>query len=104
MDRRVAIEYKAVTQDPTYGTPIITWTNLATVWAEWRDELPSKDESERLGLEVEKSQTRLRIRYRADVTSAMRIVYDSVNYQIVGGPATLGRKEFTELMVERYSS
>ena len=32
-DRRVTIEKKVVTQDPSYGTELITWTSLATVWA-----------------------------------------------------------------------
>ena len=107
LDREIAIEYKQVTQDPNFGTEIITWATLATVWANVQDGLPSRSEAVQQGLAVARNQTRVRYRYRSDVTSAMRItVLDTPPrvLQIVGGPAELGRREFSEIMCESVSS
>ena len=97
LDTRIAIEYPvAGTPDANYGTPTITWTLLATVWANVQDALPSRSESVVQGLAVARNQTRVRYRYRTDVTSAMRITIrgpvDRV-LNIVGGPAELGMGE-----------
>ena len=54
-----------------------------------------------------RNQTRVRLRYRSDIDSTMRVTVhgdSDVVYQIVGGPAMIGRKELTELVLERYSS
>ena len=78
-------------------------------WAEVQDVLPSRSEAVRQGLAQARNQVRLRMRWREDITSAMRVtVYgessDTV-YQIVGGPAEIGgRKVWLELMLERYST
>jgi len=107
LDHRVRIEAKSVAQDPDYGTEIVTWGHLATVWANVQDALPSRAESVTQGLEVAKHQTRVRIRWRGDVDSSMRMVIwrpGPITYQIVGGPAEIGRKEYCEFMVERASS
>lgn len=115
LDRRVTVEYPVTTQDATYGTELITWSPLVAtgsppvavpLWAQWQDVLPSRSESVTQGLAVARNQSRVRMRYRSDFTSAMRITrYDTgIVYQIVGGPATIGRNEWSEFMVERYSS
>ena len=118
LDRQITIEQKSVTVDATYGTEIITWIPLVAeagsptvavrFWANVQDALPSRSEAVTQGLAVARNQTRLRMRYRSDVTSDMRVTIhgdtDTV-YQIVGGPAEIGsRKEQIELMLERYSS
>lgn len=104
LDSRVTIEQKSVTQDATYGTEVITWALLATVWAEVRDGLPSRSESVRQGLTQARDQVRVRMRYRADVDSSMRIRLGDRVLQIVGGPAEIGRREYMELMCETYST
>ena len=104
LDRRGRLESVTVTADPTYGTQVKTWTLVAAVYGEMRDVAPSRSEAVRQGLTVARNQTRLRIRWRPGVTSAMRWVCDGVNYNIVGGPAELGRKEYLEMVIERYSS
>jgi len=108
LDHRVRIESKSVAQDPDYGTEIVTWALLAVVWANVQDALPSKAESVVQGLAIAKNQTRVRIRYRSDVDSSMRMIIwrpGPITYQIVGGPAEIGgRKEYCEFMVERLSS
>ena len=107
LDKRCRIEQKSVSQDPDFGTEIVTWVHLATVWAEVQDALPSRSESVTQGLAIAKNQTRVRIRYRSDVDSSMRMVLwrpGAITYQIVGGPAELGKHEYSEFMVERLSS
>jgi head-tail adaptor len=108
LDREVLIEYPVPGQDPDFGTPTITWTTLATVWANVEDVLPSRSEGVKLGLAVARNQTRVRYRFRTDVTSAMRMtVLGPVNrvLQIIGGPAAIGaRDSYNEVMCESVSS
>ena len=107
LDTRVRIEQKSVSQDQDYGTDIVTWTHLATVWAEVQDALPSRSEAVKMGLAVATRQTRVRIRYRSDLDSSMRLVIwrpDPEVYEVVGGPSEIGRHEYSEIVVERISS
>jgi SPP1 family predicted phage head-tail adaptor len=110
LDRQISIERKQVTQDPTFGTELVTWVPLASerFWAQVQDALPSRAESVTQGLAVARNQVRVRMRYRDDIDSSMRItVYgDGTNQvlQIVGGPAAIeGRKQFLEMVCERIS-
>ena len=107
-DRHVSIEYKTVERDASYGTEVVTWERLELVRAEVQDMLPSRSESVAQGLALARNQTRIRMRYRNDVTSDMRIVVhgdEDVVYQIIGGPAEVGgRKQMIEMVCERYSS
>ena len=118
LDRQISIERKQVTLDPVYGTELIEWVPLVAepgsptvavrFWAEVQDALPSKAESVVSGAVVAHNQTRIRMRWRDDIDSSMRVTVhgdsDTV-YQIVGGPADIdGRKSQIEIMCERYSS
>lgn len=103
-DRRVRLERPVQTLDAVYGSPVITWELVATVAAEWVELRPSRSEAVRQGLESARNQVRVRFRWRADVDSAMRVVADGVPFNIVGGPAELGRREYLELVCERYST
>lgn len=106
-DRRVDIQYRAVTQDPVYGTEVVTWTLLATVWADVEDTPPSRSEAVRTGLAVAINQSKVTIRYRPGIDSSMRLIIsrpDPVVYQIIGGPAMIGRYRELEMVVEKISS
>lgn len=106
LNTRCRVEQKSITQDAVYGTELVTWTTLATVWCNVQDELPSKSEAVRQGLAVATQRARVRMRYRTDIDSSMRVVIlpgEDV-YQIVSGPAVLGNKDGLELFVEKYSS
>jgi SPP1 family predicted phage head-tail adaptor len=104
LDRRVTIKRKVATQDATFRSETVTWQTLAIVWAELVDEPPSRSETLRQGLKQDARRTRVRIRYRTDVDSTMRIDYQGRELHIVGGPAELGRKEFLELVCEETST
>lgn len=116
-NRQITIDKPVITKDATYGSAVKTWEPLSPVagtspavgerfWAQVMDVQPSRSESVRLGLEVARNQTRVRIRWRNDVTSDMRVTVHGdtdVIYQIVGGPAEVGgRKEMLEMVCERY--
>lgn len=107
MDSRVRIERKSVTQDSTYGTDVISWVPLATVWAEVQDVLPSRQQAEqtRQQLQVATQRSRIRMRYRTDLDSSMRCIIGGLMHHIVSGPAEVGdRHSLSEVIVERYSS
>lgn len=106
LDTRVRIEQKSVAQDSTYGTDVVTWAHLATVWAEVMDVLPSRQQAEqtRAQLQVATQRARVRMRYRTDIDSTMRCVIGGVTWSVVAGPAEIGRHQWVELLIERYST
>jgi head-tail adaptor len=131
LNRQISIEKKSIFQDPVYGTEMVVWVPLSALdegafdpgtfsgdafdvspaekfWAEIVDVPPSRSEAVTMGLSVARNQTRIRIRWRGDITSDMRVTVHGdtdVVYQIVGGPAEIGgRKDGLELVLERYSS
>jgi SPP1 family predicted phage head-tail adaptor len=104
LNKRCRIEYKSVAQDANYGTEIITWTLLAVVWCNVQDVLPSKSESVKNDLVIGNKTARLRCRYRTDIESSMRIILDGDTYQIISDYAELGKHEYIEFMIEKYTT
>jgi SPP1 family predicted phage head-tail adaptor len=107
MRSRIRIEYKSSTVDPNYGTKTETWLSLAEVWAEVEDILQGKSETTTNGLRIASDQVRIKIRYREDITPAMRIV--ELNgmkrtLSITSGPSMTKWREELEMMTEGYSS
>lgn len=82
LNHRVEIQYPQITQNPTTGEMVATWTTLAMVWAsvqfqsvrEFRS--AAAEQSEVRGYAV--------IRYRDDVDATMRIVHRRKYYGILG--------------------
>lgn len=106
---RIRIE-RPVADDDFDGAGSETWPALENdVAAEIVDELPSRDERLVNGFMATSRRSRVRLRYRTDVTPDMRFVeivadaagndIDGRTMQIIGGPAQLGR-EGVEYMVE----
>ncbi len=109
-NHRVTIEYLGAGQD-NYGTPNGTWTTLISrAPANVQDVMPSRDERvAEGGLAINSRRTRIRMRWRADITSAMRVTVHADSdlvMQIVGGPADIGmgRKREIEIMAEKIST
>ena len=110
LDRRITILGPTKIDVPGYGEqdgpyePII---NGARIPAQRQDMLPSNSESVSNGLRIAYNESRLRIRYRKDIKSDMRIVMHDENdklYEISGGPAEIGRREWIELTIREYST
>ena len=118
VDCQITVEQKSVTRDADYNTEIVEWVPLVAVagspvvgerfWAKVQDVLPSRSESVKQGLAIGRNQTRIRLRYRNDIDSTMRVTVHrdtDVVYQIIAGPAFIGsRKDRIEIVCERYSS
>jgi head-tail adaptor len=83
------------------------WENVPTavnIAAGVLDVLPSRSEKLADGLTIANRPSRIRMRYRADITSDMRIIYGTRVMQIVAGPVELGRRGGLELVAEDYST
>jgi head-tail adaptor len=102
------VEYPATTQEGEFGTPVVTWTVLSSMsWFNLQDVLPSRSEAVKGGLSLSAIQTRVRGRYRTDMSATMRIVAlrnPEVVFNLITEPAVLGNKDGIEFMVERVSS
>lgn len=106
-DTFISVEYRNDEQEQSFGTTQTDWVRLCQGYAEVLDTLPSRSESVLQGVRLARDQVRIRMPYRSDIKKEMRIVAhrgtDEV-YQIVGGPAMLGRMEALEMVCERFSS
>lgn len=118
LNRRITIEQKVTTTHATYRTEVVSWEALSYLpgspqvaekfWAEVQDALPSRSESVQQGAGIARKQVRIRMRWRDDIETTMRVTVhgdsDQV-YQIISEPAEIiGRKRFVEFVAERYSS
>lgn len=104
LNRICQIQFKSVEIDPDFKTEIEHWLKKATVWCEKVDSLPSRSEAVKNGLDVNTNQSRIRIPFRTDIDTTMRMIIEGHTYQIVAGPSEIGHKDLTEFVVERYSS
>lgn len=107
LTRRLLIEQKSVTRDSGFGSEVITWVPLATVWCSALDVLNPKnggDERIKEGVRTLTRPCRVLIRYRADVTTDMRVtLVDRSRVMQITSMAEIGRAEALELMCEEYS-
>ena len=73
-----------------------------------QDTLPGRGEQVTQGLALGRDTTRIRMRWRDDITSDMRITVHKDSdqiYQIISGPIDVdGRKSMIEVICEKYSS
>lgn len=111
-NREVVIEQRGTTQDPLYGTAIENdWTTVATVMAEVQDMLPSRAERIEEGISVRQRPTRIRMNYRDDIDSSMRLRVKARSPQeadrllsIIAGPAELGFRRRMEFVAVEWST
>jgi head-tail adaptor len=117
LDRRITFEEKGSEKDPDSNAAIEgDWAAIATdphVWARVLDVRPSRGEVVADGVETATRPAMITIRWRNDISSAMRIVVwvgeengevDRV-MQIVTEPVSIfGRRNWMEFKAEEYSS
>lgn len=115
--RLITIEQPVGSTDTATGTEEVTWAPLVEFegspqegekfWALWRDIRPGREATQN-GLTLAKNRAECRIRWREDVTAAMRVTVHGdtdVVYSIIGGPSEVGgRKREIEMLLERASS
>jgi head-tail adaptor len=116
-DTQASFERKQVTQDSTYGTEVVAWVPLVAqagsptiaerFWVRALDVLQGRSESLKMDVALSSGRVTIRMRYRGDITSAMRVTLhrdtDQV-YQIITDPAMIGRKEELEIQLEKFTS
>lgn len=118
LNRQVTVEVPPTARNSVDGTPEGSWTALVYLagspavaerfWVEAQDVLPSRTEESRQGLIVGARRTRIRMRWRNDITQAMRVTLhgdtDRV-MSIIGGPVEFGgRKQYLELLCEDFTT
>jgi head-tail adaptor len=108
MDRLIRIE-RPIADNSLDGAGSGSWEKVAEdVWCSIQDALPSRGEKLAGGINIATRPARVRMYFRDDLTSAMRFIEttdgaDGRVMQIVSGPATIGRRDGLEFMVEDYS-
>ena len=108
-DRVILVERRVDKIDPQYGTTTTAWEALSgPVRANVQDVLPSRSaETSANGIDVTRRPARVRMRWRTDIDSTMRIIYvdrDNRIMEILTQPAELGRREAIEFMVAEFSA
>ncbi|OAN53892.1 hypothetical protein A6A04_13450 [Paramagnetospirillum marisnigri] len=96
LDRRVTIQALTTSSDALGGVTE-TWADLATVWAQF---LPGAGKEAYSAAAVHaEAQARFRIRWRSDVTTVHRVIYDGKAWDILAVDE-IGRREGLELKVK----
>lgn len=102
LNRPVLIQQLVAGQDAA-GQPVQTWTNLIAtgdgkVWANIRH--LSGVETIRAEAPTSAVKASIRIRYRTDVTAAMRVVHGSTTYEIRAVMPDAAGRQFVDLAAE----
>lgn len=101
LNRRIRIE-RLLPDTALDGAGSGEWELVKTVWAQVQDVLPSRGQTQAdLGATMTRP-SRVRMRYRAGVTSDMRFVMGGRAMYIVSGPAEIGNRDGLEFMVAEY--
>lgn len=104
LDRQVVIEAAIASKDGTYGAQVLTWATLATVWAQVLESSaePGSNPGQTAAVAAYVRPTKVRMRWRGDVTTRHRLRHGSRLLQITG-VAELGRREFLELSCQEWA-
>ena len=93
-DQRVTLQTRATVKD-AYGQDTITWTDVATVWAQCQ---AVRGREFFAAAQVQQEQTvKVRIWYRADVSTTWRLVWQGRAHDITG-VIPVGRNDMLEIM------
>jgi len=98
---RVAILQKQTTIDPD-GYPIETWEPLYSAWAKV-EPISGREYYQAAAVQAQ-HQVRFTMRYRKDITPAMRLRWDGEDYEIKAVIDLEGRRRWLQIMVEAVSS
>ena len=109
LDRLVTIEYRQVVRDSGAtgtGAEVVTWQPLASVWAS-REDFTNVGASEEYvrpgGLEAHGGISRMKVRWRSDIDTTMRINLGGGQLRQITGLAEIGRREGLQLSCKEWS-
>lgn len=110
LDRLIRIEQRSVAKDTATGAELVTWVTLADVWASREDATNPGATEEYMrpgGLEVAGGISTIKIRWRADVDTSMRLNLNpggAAQLRQIIGMAEIGRREGLKLSCREWSS
>lgn len=90
--------YSPATGTDAMGQPNTGWTLLSLAWANLK--AGNGLETIKAGGEASSYRVSIRIRYRTDVTPAMRVKHNGVNYNILAVLPDLASRQHVDLMCE----
>ena len=105
LDRVITIEQRTVTRDPVFNSEVVTWSTLvAGEWAQVVESstAPSSNPGQADAVAAYVRPTKVRIRWRSDVDTSMRINADGQLLQIQG-TAMLGRRQWLEMSCQEWA-
>lgn len=88
---RITIQYPSPTQDAT-NDPVVSWRVLATVWADVRPAGSQERLQRQADQVVAQVDQRVRMRYRSDITTQMRVKWGTRYFDIEGVNDPDGRR------------
>ena len=97
LNSRVVVQQQSTTQD-ALGQPVLSWSTFATLWADVRH--TSGIEAIKDSAIASVVRASIRVRYRGDLTAAMRVIHGSTTYNIVAVLPDIGGKEYVDLACE----
>jgi SPP1 family predicted phage head-tail adaptor len=81
LNQRVTIQEQCIARD-SYGAETVTWKDLATVWAEVVPSAGGERWLQGLEQRIAERVTRIRMRYRGDVTEKMQILFGAQVFDV----------------------
>lgn len=97
LDRRVTLLTRALTRDPVYGAQEAGWVDGDTVWAKVEESATAGELQARDGQATHARPHRVTMRWRAGVTTDMRLRLNDGRILEILGTAALGRGKWLEL-------
>lgn len=97
LNRRCTLQSPSQSVD-ALGQPTPGWTDVATVWGDVR--LRSGLESVKAGAVVSTVQASVRVRYRKGINAGMRVLVDSVPYEVVAVQPDVGGRVYVDLVCQ----
>lgn len=101
LDRRITLRAKSTTKN-TFGEDVVTWTDIATVWAEWIPKGGTERWASRLLLDT--ADGAFQIRHRTDLDALDEVLFDGKQYRVIGEPTEIGRREGLLIQVSRVAA
>ena len=104
LDRPASIEAATVPREGPDGTHPATWSTLDTVWAQVLESStePGSNPGQAVAVAAYTRPTKVRMRWRDDVTTRHRLRHGARLLQITG-VAELGRQQWLELACQEWA-
>jgi SPP1 family predicted phage head-tail adaptor len=96
LNRRVHIERPEIVRSPSGQVKVVGWERVARVWAHIR--VANGKEHIASGAEISPLQASFRIRWRAGVTTEMRLIYAGIAYEIDAVLPDLAGHQYVDLV------